>query len=304
MQYKSFVLALLFAAAFTDCGSGKEEPKTESAKSLSATSTDKNTRAAFPFDLSKPAATWTLPDELLEISGNAWIDDNHLLVIEDMNPLLYVLRLDKNATIEKKIPFAKDKGKKFDIEDVALQGTTAYALWSHGRVYKIENWQTKPAVTKLETDLDKSNNTEGLCFDPETKQLLIACKNDSGEKGEKKSTRSIYQMDPATGKMKSEPFLLIEKKDFKKVEDEKFDFYPSAVAVHPTTGDIFVLSTKDTKGLAQYSHDGTLKAFEWIDKDLMPQPEGLCFSPNGTLYISTEGKHGQPAKVLKFNAAK
>ena len=221
-----------------------------------------------------------------------------------MHPLLYVVKLGQQATIEKKIPFARDKGKKFDIEDVALQGTTAYALWSHGTVYKIENWQTKPTITRMETGLDKNNNTEGLAYDPSTKKLLIACKNDSGEKGQKKSTRSIYQMDPATGKLSGEPFLLIEKKDFKQLENEKFDFYPSAVAVHPGTGDIFVLSTKDTKGLAQFSPDGKLKAFERIDKDLMPQPEGLCFSPKGTLYISTEGKHGEPAKILRFEPAK
>ena len=100
--------------------------------------------------------------------------------------------------------------------------------------------------------------------------------------------------------MESEPFMLIEKKDFKKIADEKFNFYPSAIGVHPITGDIYVLSTKDTKGLARFSHDGKLKDFQWIDKGLMPQPEGLCFSPDGTLFISSEGKHGKPAQILRF----
>ncbi|HET7898550.1 MAG TPA: hypothetical protein VFL47_12780, partial [Flavisolibacter sp.] len=76
--------------------------------------------------------------------------------------------------------------------------------------------------------------------------------------------------------------------------------YPSAVAVHPVSGDIYVLSTRKTKGLAQYSRDGKILGFQEIDKDLMPQPEGLCFSPNGEMYISTEGKGGEPGKILKF----
>ena len=86
--------------------------------------------------------------------------------------------------------------------------------------------------------------------------------------------------------------------------NEKFRFYPSAVAVHPVSGDIYVLSTKDTKGLAQYGRDEKLKSFQWIDKELMPQPEGLCFSPEGSLYISTEGRHDQPAKILRFDTGR
>jgi uncharacterized protein YjiK len=32
----------------------------------------------------------------------------------------------------------------------------------------------------------------------------------------------------------------------------------------------------------------------------MPQPEGICFSPDGMLYISTEGKNGLPAFILEL----
>lgn len=291
----------------TNCGSSSNEPVKTSAATTSneqPATVETKEGEAVQYNLQSPSATWTLPDELFEISGNAWIDDKHLLVIEDLHPNLYVVRLDKTAAIEKKVPFAPEKIDKFDIEDVAFNGKTAYALWSHGTIYKIDDWQTSPKVSNWETGLKKSNNTEGLCYDPLTKKLLVACKNDSGDDDEKKSTRGIYRFDPENGKMESEPFMLIEKADFKKVADEKFNFYPSAIGVHPVTGDIYVLSTKETKGLARFSHDGKLKDFQWIDKKLMPQPEGLCFAPDGTLYISTEGKHGQPAKILRFSATK
>lgn len=297
MLCKTTCIAIAVALLFADCGAGKgSEVKS------AAVAENGNSHASFQYNLAKPSATWSLPSELLEISGNAWIDDSHLLVIEDTHPLLYVVRLAKEGVVEKAIPFAQDENKKFDIEDVALHGNTAYALWSHGTIYKIDNWQANPTVTTWETELDKKNNTEGLCFDPQTNDLLIACKNNSGDPDEKKSTRAIYRFRIASGKLDSEPFLLIEQKDFSQVSEEKFDFYPSAIAVHPVNGDIYVLSTKNTKGLAQYSHDGKFIGFQEIDKDLMPQPEGLCFSPNGVMYISTEGKHGEPGKILKFES--
>jgi len=304
MQIKMKLCTIVFAVLLSQCGSGGAE----AVKSASLTSSDKSTaeknNGAFQYNLSSPAGTWTLPNELLEISGNAYLDDNRLLVIEDTHPLLYVVRLDKTGVVEKTIPFAKEEGKKFDIEDVAVQGNTAYALWSHGTIFKIENWNTKPVTTTWETDLDKKNNTEGLCIDPKTGNLLVACKNKNDLEDAKKSTRVIYAFDVQKGSLNTEPFLSIKKEDFENVADEKFDFFPSAVAVHPVTGNIYVLSTRGTKGLAQYSRDGKIVGFQEIDKDLMPQPEGICFAPKGVMYISTEGKGSEPGKILKFEAGK
>lgn len=297
MYSKAILVAFATAVFFGEC---EPNPK-EKVKGVSTVAKEPET---FTYNLEKPSAVWTLPEPLLEISGNAFLDEKHLLAIEDMHPLLYVIKLDGTAVIEKTIPFAQNNTEKFDIEDVALNGNTAYALWSHGTIYKIDNWNSKPSVTNWETGLDKKNNTEGLCFDPRTKKLLVACKNNSGDGAEKKSTRAVYAFDPSNGKLDQAPFLLIEKKDLDAMANDKVDFYPSAIAVHPVTGDIYVLSTRDTKGLAHYGRNGKLKAFQWIEKEIMPQPEGLCFSPNGTLYISTEGRGGQPAKILRFDATK
>ena len=43
------------------------------------------------------------------------------------------------------------------------------------------------------------------------------------------------------------------------------------------------------------------KAVQFIDKELMPQPEGICFSPEGKLYISSEGKKGEPGNLFEFD---
>ncbi len=260
------------------------------------------TTAGYNYDLKNPNHTWKLPGQLVEVSGNTWIDKDHLILIEDLHPNLYLVKIDdKNATLEKTIPFAVEDKEKFDIEDVTYVNNTVYALWSHGVLFKISDWQTKPQVEQIKTFLSKENNTEGLCYDPVTQKLLVACKDASNVADEKKSTKAVYAFDMAVNKLNDQPFLLIHKKDFEKVADQKLDFNPSAIAIHPVTHDIYLLSTRDNKCMAVYSHDGTLKAFQFIDKELMPQPEGICFSPEGKLYISSEGKKGEPGNLFEFD---
>ena len=254
------------------------------------------------YALNKPEKKWELPAELKEISGITWIDKDHLLAIEDLTPNLYILKLDNNkASIEKTIAFKESTDKKFDVEDVAMVNNTAYALWSHGDIYKIKNWKNKPEVEVIKTFLTKDNNTEGICYDPVTHNLLVACKNESDISDEKKSTRAIYEFDPVADSLNPEPFLLIHKKDIDKMTNEKLEFFPSALAVHPVSHEIYILSTKDTKCMAVYTHDGVLKSLQLIDKDLLAQPEGICFSPEGKLYISSEGKKGESGNLFEFD---
>ena len=159
-------------------------------------------------------------------------------------------------------------------------------------------------MEKIKTFLKKENNAEGLCYDPVTRNLLIACKDAPGVPNEKKSTRAVYQFDMLKDKLVTQPFLLIRKKDFETVNDEKLDFFPSAIAVHPVTHDLYLLSTRDNKCMAVFSHDGILKTLQFIDKDMMQQPEGICFSPEGKLYISSEGKKGEPGNLFEFDVTK
>jgi len=295
MATKLLLLTGLLLYTFCGCGSKRanatHQPFTYSVQDIS-----------HPFyDLSRPVKVWNLPGLLKEVSGNAWVDENHLLLIEDLHPNLYLVRLEKEGIIEKTIPFAKQGDEKFDVEDVALAGNTAYALWSHGVIYEIEHWNSKPSVHRWETGLTKKNNTEGVCFDPVSHNLLIACKNKSGDEDQKKSSRAVYLFNLSSGKLKEEPFLLIHKKDLKDKENEVSNFYPSAGAGQPQTHDLYILSTKETKAMVVYSYEGKLKSFQLIDQKRIPQPEGISFSPNGDLYISTEGKHKEPSKVLEFH---
>ncbi len=304
MIYKiaSCAIALFtFFSCATNTDSDKTNPVIVDVSGKKAN--DASPRKEYTYELKKPAHSWKLPEQLVEVSGNTWVDKDHLILIEDLHPLLYLIKLDdKSATLEKTIKFKDEDKEKFDIEDVTIVDNVVYALWSHGTLFKIADWKSTPQVEEIKTFLKKQNNTEGLCYDPVTKKLLIACKGESDVPDEKKSTRAVYDFDMSNNKLDDRPFMLIHKDDFKAVADEKLEFNPSAIAVHPVTHDIYLLSTKDNKCMAVYSHDGKLKAFQFIDKDLMPQPEGICFSPEGKLYISSEGKNGDAGNLFEFDA--
>ena len=298
MRYRNLIMIAALCLQMMSCNS----PQSAKTADTSATDVSKPGKAADDtgYDLSKPVNTWDMPPELKEISGVTWIDNSHLVAIEDLHANLYLLNMAGKGQVEKTIPFEATGDKKFDIEDVTIADNTVYALWSHGVIFKVANWNSQPQVTEIPTFLNKKNNTEGICLDPVTHNLLVACKNDAGTEDEKKSTRAIYSFDMASGKLNETPYMEINKKDFKDVAGDKINFFPSAIAVHPTTHDIYILSTKETKCMACFSHDGKLKAFEMIDPAMMPQPEGICFAPDGTLYITTQGKHGQAPRIYQF----
>ena len=309
MLYKMSSL-FMYAFFLMSCSANNEQDKSNPvivnvSSNISADSSKPAVVAgAYTYELKSPAHTWKLPDQLMEVSGNTWIDQDHLILIEDLNPLLYLVKIDGDKiSLEKTISFKKEDDEKFDIEDVTIVNNIIYALWSHGTLFKISDWRDNPSVEKIKTFLTKENNTEGLCYDPVSNKLLLACKDESGIAGEKKSTRAVYDFDMTHEQLDKDPFMVIHKSDFEKVADEKLEFNPSAIAVHPITKDIYILSTKDTKCMAIYSHDGKLKDFQFIDKDLMPQPEGICFSPDGKLYISSEGKKGDPGNLFEFIAS-
>lgn len=299
-----FLLALVTFGCKTNEGSNKKPVIVRLPPRTGVVATADSTKdRSYQYDLKKPYHSWDLGTGLKEVSGNTWVDKDHLILIEDLHPELYLLKVDnRNATVEKEIPFAKTEKEKFDIEDVTMVDNVVYAIWSHGVLFRINNWNSaNPEVERIPTSLSKDNNTEGVCYDPVTKSLLIACKDDAGIPDEKKSAKAVYQFNMQSKQLEPKPFLVIHKKDFEKLAGEKLQFNPSAIAVHPVTHNVYLLSTRDNKCMAVYNRDGKLISFQKIDESMMRQPEGICFSPDGTLYISTEGPKNGQGKLFEFD---
>ena len=286
------ITGLLFHNSCNDKAESKKEE--EGPKPVSLQSTN--------YDLVKPVKSWALSDSLAEISGITFLKNERLIAIEDIHPVLYEIKLgDSTSSIINKLEFRETDKEKFDFEDLAAIGDTVYALWSHGAIFKIIKQKKNFTSERMKTWLKKENNTEGLAYDPISGNLLVACKDDAGLEDVKKTTRAIYEFDIKADSLRPDPFMLIKKSDFENVAGEKIDFYPAAIAVHPVSHDIFIISTKDTKCIAQFSHDGKLKAFDYLEKEMLPQPEGICFDTKGDLYISTQARHGKPPYIYKFS---
>ena len=254
------------------------------------------------YNLGEPLQRWDLPKELEEVSGLAYYRKNQLACIQDEDGIFYIYDLKKNE-IGRKDQFAK----KGDYEGVEVIKDTAYVLKSNGEVFyfKIKK-QGIGEVKKIKTDLSKSNDAEGLGYEEKSGELLIACKEDPGTKKINiKKSRSIYRIDLAENKFKKKPKYIIEGKSYNKMLEEKGlskkkhkPFKPSGIAVHPKNDHIFIIGTVG-KMMIVLSPDGEIKDLIPLDPKIFWQPEGICFSPNGDLYISSEGR-GKKGYILKF----
>ena len=86
-----------------------------------------------------------------------------------------------------------------------------------------------------------------MCYDSLTNSLLIACKNQPGIKNAGKYDKAVYAFDLATKKLSTEPVWMFSLKYFS----------PSAIAIHPLTKHIFILSASKNK-LIEFNLEGKI----------------------------------------------
>ena len=241
--------------------------------------------APFPYALDAPELLAAMPDELQEISGLAF-DGDYLLAIEDEHGVVY--RLDAaTGEVKDRIAFWEDG----DYEGIALVGSDVWVTKSNGRLYRIRGAGTDgQEVTEFNNWLKGENDVEGLTYDPAGNRLLLACKDDPKGNGMAKENRYVFAFDLATGELGKEAAYTIPRED---------DFAPSSLAIHPQTGQLFLTSSVG-KQLLVAKPGGGIETVRKLDKRYFPQPEGLCFSPDGTLYISTEARDGEPGRIYRL----
>jgi uncharacterized protein YjiK len=270
--------------------------------------TSAQSRSDSSYYLQEPERIYKLPEELEEISGLSTLSSTQLVANEDETGTLYMYNIE-DGRLEKTLKW----GEKGDYEGVAVANGTAYVLESKGSIYEIRNFMsTEPAVQEFENDNLEDCDAEGLFLMPGSRNLLIACKE-----GKEKGSRNIYTFDleqdqPAPEIYRQLAFEVLEEKlldaDFDKLslklrklldpKGESGILFPSGIAIHPVTKELYVLSAK-TKLLAVYAAEGNLKEIHELRHELFLQPESIAFTANGDMYIGNEGKGGKP-NILKF----
>jgi hypothetical protein len=80
---------------------------------------------------------------------------------------------------------------------------------------------------------------------------------------------------------------------------KKVKFKPSAAAIHPLSGQLFIISSVN-KVLVVADKNGIPEKVYKISPVLYKQPEGLTFSPEGHLLISNESANTGAADIMIF----
>lgn len=270
----------------------------------------------FFYDLEAPDARYKLPSYLEEISGLSYYGKGKIACVQDEKAFIYVLNLEQEKIIKK-----YDFGSDADYEDIAVVDKTAYVLRNNGHIYRVKNFKKKDRkVKKYETPLSEKNDTEGMAYDLLSNSLLIACKGSPSIKKEKpyEGYKAVYKFDLEKEKLDKDPHFLIDlerldsyidrngfnrlsvkvAKRLRLIESET-SFQPSGLAIHPVYGDIYIISSVG-KLLIILNRYGKVQNVEELDPKLFRQPEGICFSPKGDMFISNEGQGGK-GYILKFN---
>ncbi|TXD81795.1 hypothetical protein ESY86_16465 [Subsaximicrobium wynnwilliamsii] len=241
--------------------------------------------------------TWEMPKALDEISGIAWLEDDIIASVQDEDGIIFIYDLSSNKIIQE-IEFA-DQG---DYEGIAINDQDAYVMRSDGVVFEILNFRSKDKkVSQFKTDFSEDQNMETLFYDRNTKSLITTPK-DEGLKSE--ANKGLYRIALDTKKMDSKAFINIDMNDsaLEEFQNKKIEktFNPSDLAIHPKTGNYYILEGKNPK-LMILDPKGNIKNVYVLNEDDFPQPEGLSFESEGRLYISNEASKGASATILQVD---
>lgn len=262
------------------------------------------------YDLAAPSAVHELPDELAEVSALTDLDGTTVACLQDELGAVFHVDVVSGGVVEQH-PF----GPEGDYEGLTRVDDALWVLRSDGQLSALREVDgALTVVEEVRLDLEHGN-LEGLCYDPFGEVLLVAAKD--APKGAK-DRRRVFSVDPRdpTG----EPRLvhsfslaeLIEAAEASGVqlprrttrkgkEKVALALRFSSIAVHPVTGELFLLSGVD-RALVVIRREGTLVGMVFLDADLLPKPEGITFLPGGELVLASEGAGG-PARLLSFRQA-
>jgi len=268
------------------------------------------------YQFSNPSACYILPDTLYEISGLTDIDSAHIGCVQDEKGMIFLYNL-YNAQIESHSTFYIDG----DYEGITKVGNDMWVLRSDGFLFRVKDY--KRGNSSIRDSFDAHipiNNNEGLCFDEKNNMLLIAAKGKIKESKETRDLRFVYGFRLDSLLMIDTAILVIDINDIStkmaekkirlpqtstksgEIKDGKLKFMPSSIAIHPINDRYYILSAVDGL-LVIFNRNGKVEDVHLLSRELFPKPEGLTFLPNGDMFISNEGKGGEPT-LLRFNYIK
>ena len=309
------VLPLLWGgcSTFSDNDQGQKAAPIQVREASSTAPPSEAVEDDFPYDLLNPQRSLQMPGALKEVSAVSWINEDELGLVQDERGRVYVYSLSQ-AKVTHFCDFTGDG----DFEGLVVREDSAFILRSDGRIYIAPDIRKAQSNNRrIKTFLGDDDDTEGLAFDEQNNALLIACKEPPEIGGERvKNVRSIYRFDIASEQLETEPYLALDMYKVQEVlqaqagtaaakelaaefnPEKKGSFKPSDLAVHPNGEHIYLIASNG-KLLVVFDRAGEILYTRHLPRNVFSQPEGIDFAPDGTLYISNEGRDGA-ASILVF----
>lgn len=226
-----------------------------------------------------------LPPELDEISGIAYDSASKgLVAVNDEEGILFFLD-PATGTISKRIAF----GGNGDYEEVFWIRDAWWVLQSNGRFNKVNASGT---AVRVDLPVPKQNEYEAAWYDAGQDRVWLLCKKCETQ------TLEMAGFSPAETKVSALLPVQLDGNQYPQLKK----FPASAAAVHPQSGEVYIVASPD-KRILRMTMDGVITAVAALDPAVFKQPEGICFAPDGTLYISNESAGGN-ANLLTFKPRK
>ena len=226
---------------------------------------------------------------LREISGIDYINESSLVAINDEVGKLFFV--DPSSGKYDVFEF----GKKDDYEDVVVAGSSYFVMNSKGHLFEVSIGEKKLMASYI-NNFGKHIEFESLCYDRVNNQLLLICK----ECGKNPNSINAYRFSLLSKEFLAGTYFSIPWTDIRRMmKDNSVECKPSAASINPANGKLYIIASL-SKTLLECTVNGQLEAAYGLNPDHFPQPEGICFSPEGDLYIANEGVQGK-GTLLKFS---
>ena len=253
------------------------------------------------YDLQTPDRRMKLHYDLREISGLTYLETGEIGCVQDESGRLFIYDME-GEQISRTIKFAKGG----DYEGVELSGNTVWVSKSNGTLYSFPFGEAEEiTAAEIKTPFTGKNDVEGLGYDPLSQDLIIACKASPEVKNNDADGKALYRFSLSTQKVDKKPWMELKRKAIKKLIEEKgvkvskdYSLGPSGIARHPLTGNFYIVANVG-KVLVIVDPAGEVIDAWPLNPVVFRQPEGITFAPDGTMFISNEGK-GSRGNILMF----
>jgi hypothetical protein len=248
------------------------------------------------YDLGKPEK-FNMPESLHEISGIAFDQGrgDTIYAEQDEEGKLFHFRPGDKKMIVSRF------GKPGDFEDVTICNGYVIMLRSDGVLFTFP--LSEAILDRVSGVMEWKNmlppgEFEGLCSNDSASRVYVLCKHCSDDRTSKRVSGYVFIL--KNGKLSPDGGFGINVKDIEAgTGAAKINFHPSAFTQNPVTKEYYILSSVN-KLLVITDAAWNVREVYPLNPSIFPQPEGIAFDRNRTLYISNERNTAAHGTILKF----